>query len=271
MSLDLPEDHIAKRTVVYRLPGMDKVAVEPDLVYSSRDGAALTMDVYRPPATEAGAPRPAVVLVAGYPDPGFRRIVGCRFKEMGSTVSWARLLAASGLAAVAYENSEPASDLEALLAHLRDNAASLGIDASRLGLWASSGNVPLALAALMADEDDRLRCAALLYGYTLDVDGAGAVAEAAQAWRFANPAAGRSVEDLPRATPLFIARAGRDETPNLNSALDRFVARALERNLPLTLVNHPDGPHAFDLFDDSETSRSIVRQTLDFMARHLGS
>ena len=271
MSLDLPEDHIAKRTVVYRLPEMEEVTVEPDLAYSSRDGAALTMDLYRSPDMGPGDQRPAVVLVAGYPDPGFRKIVGCRFKEMGSTVSWARLLAASGLAAVAYENADPAADLEALLAHLRESAETLGIDATRLGLWASSGNVPLAFAALMADEHESLRCAALLYGYTLDLDGASDVAAAAQAWRFANPAAGRSVEDLPRTTPLFIARAGRDETPNLNRALDRFAARALACNLPLTLVNHPEGPHAFDLFDASETSRAIVRQTLDFLVRHLGA
>jgi hypothetical protein len=40
-------------------------------------------------------------------------------------------------------------------------------------------------------------------------------------------------------------------------------------NLPLTFVNHPSGPHAFDLFDDSETSREIVRRALSFLRFHL--
>jgi hypothetical protein len=51
----------------------------------------------------------------------------------------------------------------------------------------------------------------------------------------------------------------------LNETLDRFVAAALTGNLPMTLVNHPSGPHAFDLFHDSDESREIVRQTLAFL------
>ena len=50
-----------------------------------------------------------------------------------------------------------------------------------------------------------------------------------------------------------IARAGEDQMPRLNESIDRFVAEGLKRGLPLTLVNHPHAPHAFDLMDDSET------------------
>jgi len=34
-------------------------------------------------------------------------------------------------------------------------------------------------------------------------------------------------------------------------------------------VNHAEGPHAFDLFDNSRTSRDILRQTLRFLRQHL--
>jgi len=37
----------------------------------------------------------------------------------------------------------------------------------------------------------------------------------------------------------------------------------------VTLVNHPNGPHAFDLMDDSETSREVVRRVLGFLKFHL--
>jgi hypothetical protein len=57
--------------------------------------------------------------------------------------------------------------------------------------------------------------------------------------------------------------------PGLNEALDDFVLDALTCNLPVTLVNHPAGPHAFDLFHDSEISREIIRRILQFMQFHL--
>jgi hypothetical protein len=40
-------------------------------------------------------------------------------------------------------------------------------------------------------------------------------------------------------------------------------------NLPVSLVNHATGPHAFDLFDDSVTSREIIRRILAFLQFHL--
>ena len=60
--------------------------------------------------------------------------------------SWAQLIAASGVIAIAYTNREPETDLDALIQHVRENAASLQIDGGRLGVFAASGNVPLALA-----------------------------------------------------------------------------------------------------------------------------
>jgi acetyl esterase/lipase len=73
------------------------------------------------------------------------------------------------------------------------------------------------------------------------------------------------VDDLPPHSALFIARAGLDETPGLNDALDRFVAHALRRNLPVTLKNLPQAPHAFDLLHDRDTSREAVREALGFL------
>jgi hypothetical protein len=259
---------LAKKTVVCQLPGMDAVTVRRGVGYDSSDGDFLAMDVYLPTGP-SGGPAPAVVIAAGYPDPGFAAKLGCSFKDMGSSVSWGRLIAASGLAAVTYTNRKPAEDLDALLRHLRKSGEALGIDGARIGLWACSGSVPLALSVLMQPGLERSRCAVLAYGYTLDLDGSTAVAEAARMFGFVNPAAGKSAGDLPRDVPLFVARAGRDEVPRLNETLDRFVTAALARNLPVTLVNHPEGPHAFDLFHDGETSREIIREMLAFFRFHL--
>jgi acetyl esterase/lipase len=270
MSEETRRHDIATRRVVYELPGADAVGVRRDVPYRETGAGVLTMDVYAPPDARPGARLPAVVFVLGYSDAGARAMLGCSFKEMGSFVSWARLVAASGLAAITYATgADPAEDMRAVLEHLRRDAASLGVDENRIGVWACSGHVPNALAVLMTEPREQLKCAALCYGFMLDVDGSTAVADAAEAFRFVNPCAGKSVDDLPSDTPLFVVRAGRDEVPRLNETLDRFVAEALRRNLPLTLTNHPTAPHAFDLMDDGETSREIIRRTLDFLRFHL--
>jgi acetyl esterase/lipase len=229
------------------------------------------MDIYYPPDTKRGSRIPAVVFVAGFPDAGFEAKVGCKFKEMGASRSWAQLTAASGVAAITYTNRDPAADLHALLRYTGQHAARLGIDRRRIGLWASSGNVPLALSVLMREERENLKCAVLCYGYTLDLAGSTAVAEAAATWGFVNPSAGKSIADLPTDVPLFIARAGRDQMPRLNETLDRFLAHALTCNLPVTFTNHHAAPHAFDLLHDTETSREIIRHILSFMRFHLSA
>ena len=142
--------------------------------------------------------------------------------------------------------------------------AELGIDGERIGVWACSGSAPTALSVLMTPEA-RVRCAALCYGYMLDFDASTSVAEAASVLRFANPCTGRAFEDLPVDVPLFVARAGRDQMPHLNETIDRFVAKALEFNIPVRLTTHHTGAHAFDIVEDSDESREVVRQVVAFL------
>ncbi len=251
-------NEMARKTIVLSVPGMEEASVRQGLPYAGD----LTLDVYAPPGMQPGERRPAVVFVFGFANPAFRKL-----KDTGGYVSWARLVAASGLVAVTYECADPVADGAAVLAHVREHAASLGIDAQRLAVWAASGNVPAALTMLMREPRDAFRCAALLYGFMLDEGESTSVASAAGAYGFV-PATGRSVDDLPGELPLFVARAGKDY-PELNRVLDGFVARALARNLPLTLSNHATGPHSFDLLDDSETSREIIRAIVAFLRFHL--
>jgi hypothetical protein len=267
MSQNTERHPITMKKVVYEIPGMRSVMVRRDEPYRVTDAGPLTMDCYYPPDPN-GTRVPAVVVVLGYP-PKEPNPLGCTFKEMEWSISWGQLIAASGIAAIFYTNREPEADLRALLQHVRENAAPLGIDEQRIGLLATSGNAPLALSALMEQGRDRLKCAVLCYPMTLDVGGATAVAESAAKWGFVNAAAGRSVRDLPQDLPLFIARAGRDEFPGLNDTMNGFLAEAFARNLPVSVVNHADAPHAFDLLHDSEATREIIRQMLRFMQFHL--
>jgi hypothetical protein len=251
---------MAKKLVVYGVPGMTDVRVQRDLRYQDGEGT-LVMDLYESSKWIAGVPPPVVVIVMGYPDPtGFYRYVGW-------ATSWARLLAVSGVATVIYATSDPAADIHTVLRHVREHAASLAIDGNRIGILACSANVAAALSALMVGS--LARCAALLYGFTMDLDGGTSVAAASSMFGFANACAGKSVDDLAADIPLCLVRAGREQFAGLNEVLDRFVGAAVARNLPVTLVNHASGPHAFDLEDDSEASRRIIRQVLSFLCLHL--
>jgi len=111
----------------------------------------------------------------------------------------------------------------------------------------SSGHVPVALSLFMQERNHFLKCACFCYGYMLDRTGEAVVSEASAKWKFKNPWAGKSVDDLPRHLPVFVARAGQDQMPRLNDTIDWFLADAMIHNLPVSFVNHHNAPHAFDL------------------------
>lgn len=264
----VPASDIATRRVCLHLDGMEAVPVRRDLPYGPADRGVRFNVHYPPDGTDDGR-RPAVIVVTGYADRTNPAPAALAYKDIGWAVSMCQLIAVSGMAAVAYTAREPVADLRVLFDHLHEHATLLRIDPSRIGVIAVSGNVPTALTTVMQDFTRAPACAVFGYGCLLDLDGATDVADAARQFDFANPGAGRTVADLRPDVPLLITRAGRDQLPAMNASIDRFIREALAANLPVTLVNHPDGPHAFDLFDDSRTSRDIVRQVLRFLRQHL--
>jgi hypothetical protein len=254
---------IALRRVTYEIPGADSLPVRKDIVYATSNDVASTMDLYYPAGSAGPGGTPAVVFVLGYPDAGVERTVGCKAKEMASYVSWAQLVAASGLVGVTCTNHNPA-DIHALIRALRDRASELGIDGYRIALWSCSGNGPTALAVLM-NQEPGIRCAVFCYPYLLDFDSDTFVADAARTFNFSTPCAGRSIDDIPADIPLLIIRAGLDEMPGLNASLDRFVAKTLESNRRITVVNHHTGVHAFDLYDASGPAAQAIQHVLTFL------
>jgi len=182
-----------------------------------------------------------VVIVAGYPG---------RFNRMPAVIAWAQRFTDAGLHAVTYANEDPAADFLGVLRSL---------DSPPVALFACSGNVPVALSALMAESPFEIACAVFLYPYTFDCD------DAAKAFGFANPVAGRSVADLKPDVPMLVVRSGRDECPRLNTILDQFIAESLARNLPLTVLNLPDAGHAFDVGEETELVGRVAGEVIRFV------
>jgi acetyl esterase/lipase len=261
-------EEMIRRRVVLTVPGMDAVKADRNLVYKMADGEPLHMDVYFPSGPPR--PRPAVILVHGGPNPR----TGA--KNMGIFVSYGELLAASGFVAIAFDHrflapdrlTDAAQDVTDLVAHVRKNAGSLGVNPQQLALWAFSGGGPF-LALPLRERPAWLR-AVVAYYPVLDLEqtpsgsDSGTSIELRQSF-----SAIRSLgEDARGAPPIFIARAGLDN-PWLNGGVDRFVHAAVAKGAMLDLLNHPEGRHSFDILDDDARSRQIIRRTLEFLRDHL--
>jgi len=259
----------ARRPVVMTLPGMDQAVVTKDIRYSDVAEARVAMDVYRPPGLKAGERRPAVIFIHGGGPPG------APMKEMGVYTSYGRLMAAQGLVGVTFTHRQGypegtaagGADVAAAIAYVRAHAAELSIDPDRLCLAAYSLGGAM-LTPYLRDAPPWLRCIVAYYPM-MDLEAsarhrAGEKAEVLAAW---SPL--RHLVDPGRKAPLFLARAGADEIPDLLPGLDRFIAEAIRRDYPLTLANNPGAPHSFDITGPTPRTLEILAETFAFLRRHL--
>lgn len=244
--------------------------VQRDVVYR-RDGVrVLKLDIYRPSSGEH--PRPAVFLVNG--DAPEEIIANA--KDWGVFRSYGEHLAARGIVGVPFnhrssnrrEPAEVAADVAAAIAFVRAGAEGFGIDGDRVGVWVFSAGGPFGLAPLLQRPPDWLRCAAGFYTIwdlaPLRASLPYATDDSVRRWSCVT-ALETNTSKLP---PLLLARAGRDSGQLLEGA-DTFVRRARQRGVDLTVLDHPTGQHGFDTRDDDERSRQIIREALEFFARHL--
>ena len=233
--------------LVHPLPDPERVELRTGLAYAEAGGRELAMDLYLPAGRDQGSRLPAVLLVHGEAPPEVLRGV----RGWGQYSGWGRLLAGEGLAGVAVEHRAVAeagfegvvAEVGAALAAVRDRAGELGLDPDRLAVVGFSAGVPLT-AAVLARPSAAVRCAALCYGPPANLDPAAA---------------------LP---PLLVVRCGQDH-PDLNRAIDEFLATAEAAGRPAELVDHTGGHHAFDVLDDTDASRDAIARVLGFLRRHL--
>ncbi len=246
------------KEVVYRLPYSG--TVRQDIPYGA---GSEQFDIFYPESCED--PVPVVIFIMGFPDSGFKAFGGSNLKNANPYQSWARLIAASGMAAVLYTTDRPAADILDLIEHLQDNSKALNIDADTIGPWSCSGNVPNAIHVINSVE--AIQCAALCYGFMLDLNNATTVADASARFHFVNPNEG--IGSFPEETPLLVVRAGKDEFSGLNAGIEAFVSEAGKRNTELELIDFAEGVHSFDVLDESEASVEVVKRIVEFLSQRL--
>ncbi|HEX4441814.1 MAG TPA: hypothetical protein VH854_17195 [Thermoanaerobaculia bacterium] len=233
---DAPEHEVNEQSVVWAVPGLDRVTVRKDLPYEADGAASPGLDVYYPADFREGAPRPAVVFINGVGGDQ----AGRSLKEWGIYRSWARTIAASGWIGVTFaaRRGRIDADIADAFAYLARDGARLGIDPRRIAAWMCSANVTSGLKFVMDEAAAGVAGAVVYYGSS-------------------DPARIRT--DL----PIYFVRAGRDN-PELNARIDKLWARAIAAGAPWQMVNAPESHHAFDALDDTDESRRIVRETLAF-------
>jgi acetyl esterase/lipase len=263
---------LAPKRIVHSVPGMERVQVRKDLTYKRVGGDELKMDVYSPPLAESRRRRPAVIFIHGGRVPQKLRT---KPKDWGVFISYGQLVAASGLVGVTFNHRfyaweslrDSQSDLNDLIAYVRDHADSLGVDQDRIVLWAVSAGA-IFLSQTLRDPPPYIRCLVSFYG-ELDLQSERKSAPQSvsdETLREFSPLyyVGRSKQGTP---PIFLARAGLDD-PDLNASADRFLQTAVSNNLAIEFMNHPTGHHGFDVDDNNDRSREIIKRAIEFIKAH---
>jgi acetyl esterase/lipase len=263
-------EEIVNAPVVLKVAGSSDVKVRADLRYSEAD-PHLFMDVFSPPATKPGERHPVVMFIHGGAGSASRP------KDWGLYKSWGRTVAASGFTAVTFNHrlgypdpllEESATDVAAAIDYVRAHAREWNADGDRVCLAAFSAGGPM-LTLGFDKKRTYVRCLIGFYEF-MDIQQTGLHSKYEPAERVRAFSPIEHLEDeYARSVPMFIGRGGLDEIPTMNDSIDRYVARAIEKNANVVVWNHPTGTHTFDNQNDDDRSREIIVAALEFMRRHL--
>lgn len=227
---------ITEMPLVLQHKDMNKVSKQ-SLIYKSIDDTSLRMDIYHPPGIGEGSRLPVVIFNNG--------VGSMTLPDWKGYTDWAKLVALRDLIAVHYQSrrQHAMEDSGDLIAYLRDNGKDLGIDSDRMAIWTSSANVRVGLPLAMDEERQYIRCAVVYYGSA-------------------------QIDSMRQDLPLLIVRAGLDSF-GTNRNMEEMAGRALNQDIQFELINYLQGQHAFDILDNTERSREIIRRTLDFLEFNL--
>jgi dienelactone hydrolase family protein len=213
-------------------PASPGVTVSRDLEYGTSGGTSLRMDIYRPPA--AGTRGPVLIF--------FNRATGAD-RSSAFWSAWAKTAATKGLIAILPDlrDGSEAQDFDVLVEHLARHAEQIGIDREAIAVYAASGNVSAAFAAVEDPKQTAVKAAVMYYGTS-------------------------RITEFRRDLPVLYVRAGLDR-PGVNKEITALAALAVSQNAPVTLLNYPGGYHAFEIFNDDDATREVIDVTLDFVKR----
>jgi len=163
---------------------------------------------------------------------------------------------------------QASQDVEDLIGFVRAHSDDWGLDRDRICLAAYSAGGPM-LSMAMRDAPPYIRCLVGFYPF-LDIQQSALHRKCLSAQQLEEFSPITYLDHGAAQLPaIFVARAGRDQIPDLEPGLDHFVAEAVHRNIALEFMNHPFGVHGFDNQNDDARSREVVRAAIEFIKTHL--
>lgn len=233
-----PAQDVFTRGLVYQLPVMKKVVTKTNLVYRNVNDTALSFDIYYPPGFSPGKNLPLVIFNNG--------VGSMELPRWAIYKDWAKLIAANGMIAINHQSrgGRPLEDCEALLDYLVKNAAKLGIDQGKIGLWTCSANARTGMRLAYKTRPAVIKALVIYYG--------------------GPDSLGQLRQDL----PTLMVRAGLD-AQFLNTGIDNFIQSSLQQDTRLEMINYLNGVHAFDAFTNTDEAKSIIVRTVEFLKKNL--
>jgi tetratricopeptide (TPR) repeat protein len=133
-----------------------------------------------------------------------------------------------------------------LLRFLLQEGAKWNVDADKTGLWTCSANARTGMQLAHKSDIVPVRALAVYYG--------------------GPDSLGQLRQDL----PTLMVRAALD-AQFLNTGIDNFIQSSLQQDARIEVINYLHGMHAFDIFTNTDESRAIIQQTVDFLKKNLES
>ena len=256
--------------VAYEVQGMKDVIIKKDIPYLKTADSALKMDVYYPAKFDFKRKIPAIVFVFGYTNEGQLKTAKHQLRTWSPYTSWCKVVAASGMAAIVYETVNPENDLKSLIHYINSNTDNLNIDVNKIGAYSSSANTPTEIAYILNDSNSVFKCAVVYYGIFLNTDFKylSTIDTLSQNMGFVTPRLSEPTS-WNKNVPIMIVHAGKDFVPHTNESLTLFLDKAINQNMPITLINYSTGIHGFDVYTDNIPTRQIIKTTLEFWTFYL--
>jgi acetyl esterase/lipase len=266
-----PARSILPNSIVYYVEGMEQAQVKENLIYKTLpDGENLRMDVYLPQEAAKGQKYPAVIFVHG------RAKNPVNLKSRGQYITWAQLIAKSGMAAVTFNyrltdyerTQESYQDIKDLVAYVRKNADALQIDKDRLAIITFSAGGVAGLYLPLKERPPFIKAMVSYYNW-LDLENLRSYYDQAAFEKINEFAPLTQLQREPeKIAPMLIVKAGKD-SEEINKTIDNFMKTAQEKKAKVELLVHPEGDHGFDFENDNDTSREIIKRTVAFLAENL--
>ena len=233
--------------MVFKMDNMDNVTIKQNIAYKNTGKAELHMDVYAPEKVQEKSKLPAVIFIHG-------EAARKGLKDSGQSLSIGKLIAASEIIGVSFNHrtlTEAYSDIIDLINYIRENAEKYNVDKDRIAIWATSGGVPYGISAGLMDNADYIKALAAYYG-PMDFSWFGIERE--EETDVFSPINLIDSQRVTTISPIYIAIADNDSM-DISLSLTYFGDKATELGAEVYVQNHPEGDHAFDIFNDDDRSK----------------